>query len=346
MLSDFKRVFAESIAIDLGTANSLVYVPGRGVVLDEPSMVAIETDDKTRKVLAVGAKAKDMFGRAPENIEIIKPLRDGVVADFIAAEEMLRQFIRRVRSRLGFRKPRVLVCIPAGSTPVERRAVYESALAAGGRVAALVEEPVAAAIGAGLPVSEAQGSMVVDIGGGTTDIAVISLGGIMYANSIRVAGHAMDDAIARYVRRRHELVIGESSAEAIKIQAGTAVRGLNGRVVDVHIRGRDLRRGLPKEIVLGPGDIADALTRPIDDIVEAIQLSLEQLDPELAWDICERGICLTGGGSLLHRLDEELSERTGVRVFQAEAPLQSVIRGCGVLLEDAERFENFLIQPQ
>ncbi len=341
--------FADDLAIDLGTANTLVYVPGRGVVLDEPSVVAIRHKAQSRELIAVGSRAKAMLGRAPEGIEIVRPLRDGVIADFIAAEEILRHFIRRAKSSMGFLRPRVLVCVPASSTPVERRAIYESTLSAGARKAMLIEEPVAAALGAELPVSEPRGSLVVDIGGGTTDIAVMSLGGVLKALSVRCAGNAMDEAIIRYVRRNHNLLIGEANAERIKIEAGTALGHVNGQMsgkaVDVVIRGRDLKRGVPTEIILRPNDIAEALDGPIEMIAETIQRTLEQLPPELAADIIDRGICLTGGGALLDKLDLELQRRTGVRFFLAGKPLQSVVLGCGKVLESRGEYDDLLIRP-
>ncbi|MEZ5776097.1 MAG: rod shape-determining protein [Hyphomicrobiaceae bacterium] len=345
MLSQIIGAFSDDLAIDLGTANTLVYVPGKGIVLDEPSVVAIRTRNDRREVIAVGAKAKTMIGRSPDGIETVRPLRDGVIADFIAAEAMVGEFIRRTRRRLGFLRPRVLVCVPASSTPVERRAIYESTLAAGARSALLVEEPVAAALGANLPTDEPRGSMVVDIGGGTTDIAVMALGGVLKAVSVRCAGDAMDEAIIRYIRRKYSLLIGEANAERIKIEAGAAQPRINGKAVDVHIRGRDLKRGSPTEIVLKPSDIAEALAPPIETIADSIQRTLEQLPPELAADISDRGICLTGGGSLLDKLDIELERLIGVHFFMAENPLQTVALGCGVILADEEKHEDLLILP-
>lgn len=345
MISNVLGVISDDLAIDLGTANTLVYVPGKGVVLDEPSVVAVRNRNGVREVIAVGAKAKAMLGRAPDGIEIIRPLRDGVIADFIAAEEMLRQFIRRAKGVMGFMRPRILVCVPASSTPVERRAIYESTLSSGARKALLIEEPVAAAIGANLPIHEPRASLVVDIGGGTTDIAVLSLGGVLKALSVRCAGNAMDDAIIRYVRKKYSLLVGDANAERIKIEAGTAITQVNGKSVDVIIRGRDLKRGLPTEIVLRPADIAEALAGPIDIIAETIQRTLEQLPPELAADIVDRGICLTGGGALLDKLDLELQRRTGMRYFLAASPLLSVVLGCGKVLESRGEYDELLIKP-
>ncbi len=345
MVFGVARAFSDDIAIDLGTANTLVYVTGRGVILNEPSVVAIKTRNGTREVLAVGQKAKMMLGRTPESIETIRPMRDGVIADFIATEEMLRQFIKRAKTMFGFRRPRILVCVPAGATPVERRAVYETALSAGARKVFLLEEPVAAALGADLPIDEPTGSMVVDIGGGTTDIAVLSLGGVVQARSLRVAGNAMDEAIIRHVRRKHQLLIGESNAERIKIEAGTAMLEPNGRASEIHIRGRDLRQGRPKSAILGPHDIADALTQPIDELSEFIQRALEELPPEVSTDICERGICLTGGGAMLDRLDQELSRRIGVKFTVPENPMHCVIKGTEKVLEQFAQREHLLIKP-
>ena len=338
-------VLADDIAIDLGTANTLVHVAGRGIVLDEPSVVAIRSKGGVRDVLAVGHKAKLMLGRTPESIETIRPLRDGVIADFVATEEMLRQFIRRTKSILELMRPRILICVPAGATPVERRAVYETALSAGARKVFLIEEPVAAAIGAGLPVDEPTGSMVVDIGGGTADIAVMSLGGVVQARSLRCAGNAMDEAIVRHIRRKHQLLIGEANAERIKIEAGSAMRLVNGESAEIFIRGRDLRQGKAKTVVLGSEDIAEALENPIEEIAEFIQRAIEDLPPEVSTDICERGIYLTGGGSNLKKLDAELERRVGVKFFIPEKPENCVIKGSAAILERLQEREHLLIKP-
>ena len=258
---------------------------------------------------------------------------------------MLRQFIRRARSVLGLRRPRILICVPAGATPVERRAVYETAIEAGGRRVFMIEEPVAAAIGSGLPIDDPAGTMVVDIGGGTTDIGVLSLGGVVLARSLRCAGNAMDEAIIRYVRRRHQLLIGEANAERIKIEAGTAIVGAENRDVDIHIRGRDLRQGRPKSIVLTPSDIAEALDGPIDNIADFIQRSLEDLPPDIAADICERGICLTGGGALIDGLDKEFARRIGVAFTVPERPMHCVIRGSATILEQLDKRQHLLLTP-
>ncbi len=340
-----KGVLSDDIAIDLGTANTLVYVAGRGVILNEPSVVAVRSKGGVRDVLAVGEKAKQMLGRTPESIETIRPLRDGVIADFVATEEMLRQFIGRTKSIVDFIRPRILICVPAGATPVERRAVYETAMTAGARKVYLVEEPVAAAIGAGLPIDEPKGSMIVDIGGGTTDIAVLSLGGVVQASSIRCGGNAMDEAIIRYVRRNHQLLIGEANAERIKIEAGSASREVNGAATEIVIRGREIREGKPKTAVLGPHNIAEALEVPIEKIAEFIQHTIEDLPPELSTDICERGIHLSGGGSKLAKLDQELERRIGIKIHLPERPEQCVIAGSAAILETLKEREHLLIRP-
>jgi rod shape-determining protein MreB and related proteins len=345
MLSAITTAFSDDIAIDLGTANTLVHVANRGIIIDEPSVVAIRSRGGSREVLAVGQKAKMMLGRTPESIETIRPLRDGVIADFIATEEMLRQFIKRAKTMFGFRRPRILICVPAGATPVERRAVYETAVSAGARRVYLIEEPVAASVGARLPIDEPSGSMVVDIGGGTTDIAVLSLGGVVQARSLRCAGNAMDEAIIRFVRRKHQLLIGEANAERIKIEAGSALVQVNGQATEIHIRGRDLRQGRPKSIVLGPQDIAEALEDPIEDIADFTQRALEDLPPEVSTDICERGIYLTGGGALLDKLDIELERRVGVKFIVPDNPMQCVIKGSAMIMEDLPAREHLLIKP-
>ncbi|MCH9764452.1 MAG: rod shape-determining protein [Alphaproteobacteria bacterium] len=336
--------FSDDIAIDLGTANTLVHVVGRGIVIDEPSVVAIQTTAGQRKVLSVGQRAKMMIGRTPDSIETIRPMRDGVIADFVATEEMLRQFIKRTKTLMGFRRPRILICVPAGATPVERRAVYETAYSAGARKVYMVEEPVAAAIGSELPVDDPAGCMVVDIGGGTTDIAVLSLGGVILARSLRCAGNSLDAAIVRYVRRKHQLLIGEANAERIKVEAGSASSEVNGHGTEVHIRGRDLRMARLKSIVLGSEHIAEALDQPIDDIGEFIERALEDLPPEVASDICDRGIVLTGGGALLTDLDEELGQRVGVKFLIPKMPTHCVVSGSAKLLQDLSRYEHLLIR--
>ena len=339
------QVFSDDIAIDLGTANTLVHVVGRGIIIDEPYLVAVQNRGGVREILAVGERAQAMIGKTPEAIEALRPLRDGVIADFVATEAMLRQFIRRAKSMLGFRRPRILVCVPAGATPVERRAVYETTVSAGARKAYLIEEPVAAAIGAGLTIDDPVAHMVVDIGGGTTDIAVLSVGDVVQARSLRCAGNAMDDAIARYVRREHQLLIGPVSAERIKIGAGTASREPGVRAAEIRIRGRDLRDGRPKAVVLTPDDVAIALEGPIADIAEFIQRAIEELPLEVRSDIRERGISLSGGGALLDRLDEELERRIGVRFVIPEHPMRCVILGTARVLETLGERQHLLIEP-
>jgi len=339
------NVFADDIAVDLGTANTLVYVVGRGVIIDEPSVVALQYKRGVREMLAVGTKAKQMLRRTPDGIETIRPLRDGVIADFLATEEMLRQFINRAKSKFGLMRPRILISVPAGATPVERRAVYETALSAGARQVFLIEEPVAAAIGAGLAIDEPAGSMVLDIGGGTADIAVLSLGGVVQARSLRIAGNAMDEAIIRYIRREHQLLIGESNAEKIKIEAGTASAIANDHSAEIHIMGRDLKQGRPKTIVLSPPDIALALADPLERIAEFVQRMLEELPPELATDVCESGVRITGGGALLDKIDSELERRVGVKFVIPEVPMQCVVRGSAEVLQNLAAREHLLIRP-
>jgi rod shape-determining protein MreB len=345
MLPGVSRAFSDDIAIDLGTANTLVHVVGRGIIIDEPSVVAVQNRGGVREILAVGARARAMVGRTPEAVEVVRPMRDGVIADFVATEEMLRQFIRRAKSMLGFRRPRILICVPAGATPVERRAVYETAAYAGARRVYLIEEPVAAAIGAGLTIDDPVAHMVVDIGGGTTDIAVLSVGNVVEARSLRCAGNAMDDAIQRYVRRKHQLLIGPANAERIKIEAGTASRLPGGRAAEIRIRGRDLGEGRSKAVVLSPADVAEALDEPITDIAEFIQRAIEGLPTEVRADILSRGISLSGGGALLDRLDKELERRLGIRFDVPERPMQCVVAGTARVLETLSERQHLLIEP-
>jgi rod shape-determining protein MreB and related proteins len=336
--------FSDDVAIDLGTANTLVHVAGRGIVIDEPSIVAVRAHRGVREILAVGRKAKALVGRSPESLEIVRPMRDGVIADFVATEEMLRQFIKRTKSLLGFGRPRILICVPAGATPVERRAVYDTAVSVGARKVFLIAEPVAASLGAGLPIDEPGGAMVVDIGGGTTDIAVMSGGVIVSARSLRCAGNAMDDAIIRYVRRVHQLLIGESNAERIKVEAGTAQAALNGRAVEVQIRGRDLRKGLPKSVVLTPKDVAEALSEPVESIADFVQRALEELPPDVLSDITRRGVHLTGGGALLDKLDVALTRRVGVKFHVQRNPMHCVIKGSAAVLAGLDEHAHLLMQ--
>lgn len=343
MFNKLLGFLSADMAIDLGTANTLVYVQGRGIVLNEPSVVAISLARGRKQVLAVGNKAKEMLGRTPGNIVAIRPLRDGVIADFDVAEEMIKHFIREVHNRSLFTSPQVIICVPSGSTAVERRAIVESAESAGARRVELIEEPMAAAIGAGLPVTEATGSMVVDIGGGTTEVAVISLGGIVYSRSVRVGGDKMDEAIISYIRRMHNLLIGEASAEAIKKKIGTACPPDNGEGEMMEVKGRDLMNGVPKEIVISQRQIAEALAEPVSQIVEAVKVALEHTAPELAADIVDKGIVLTGGGALLRNLDLVLRHSTGLPVVVAENALQCVALGTGRALEEMRTLKNVLI---
>ena len=335
-------LFSSDMAIDLGPANTLVYVKGKGIVLNEPSVVAIEEVRGKKQVLAVGNEAKQMLGRTPGNIQAIRPLRDGVIADFEIAEEMIKYFIRKVHNRRSFASPMVIICVPSGSTAVERRAIQESAEAAGAIKVRLIEEPMAAAIGAGLPVTEPTGSMVVDIGGGTTEVAVISLGGIVYARSVRVGGDKMDDAIISYIRRNHNLLVGESSAERIKKEIGSACPPEEGEGRSIQIRGRDLMNGVPKEITITERQIAEGLADPVAQIVEAVKVALENTAPELAADIVDKGIVLTGGGGLLSNLDQVLRNATGLPVSIAENPLACVVKGTGSALDNLPKFKNVL----
>ncbi len=342
MLSRLLGIFSADLAIDLGTANTLVYVKGKGIVLNEPSVVALSTSRGRKQVLAVGEEAKQMVGRTPGNIEAIRPLRDGVIADFDVAEEMIKHFIRRVHHRRGFASPRVIICVPSGSTAVERRAIQESAESAGARRVFLIEEPMAAAIGAGLPVTEPTGSMVVDIGGGTTEVAIMSLGGIVYARSIRVGGNKMDEAVINYVRRNHNLLIGEATAENIKKRIGSACLPEDGNGEVMEIKGRDLMNGVPKEIVISQRQIAEALAEPVNAIVEAVKVALEHTAPELSADIVDKGIVLTGGGSLLGNLDFVLRHATGLPVSLADEPLTCVAMGTGRCLEEMRTLKHVL----
>ncbi len=331
------------MAIDLGTANTLVYVKGRGIVLAEPSVVAIAEVRGKKQVLAVGEEAKLMLGRTPGNIQAIRPLRDGVIADFEVAEEMIKHFIRKVHNRRGFASPMIIVCVPSGSTAVERRAIQESAESAGARKVYLIEEPMAAAIGAGLPVTEPSGSMIVDIGGGTTEVAVISLGGIVYARSVRVGGDKMDEAIINYIRRSHNLLIGESSAERIKMEIGSAALPEDGGDGPLReVKGRDLMNGVPREVMVSQRQMAEALAEPVGQIVEAVKVALENTPPELSADIVDKGIMLTGGGALVYRLDQVLRDATGLPVIIAENPLQCVALGTGRALEEYKKLRNVL----
>ena len=342
MFSKLFGVLSADMAIDLGTANTLVYVKGRGIVLNEPSVVAIAESRGKKQVLAVGEEAKQMLGRTPGNITAIRPLRDGVIADFEVAEEMIKHFIRKVHNRRGFASPMVIICVPSGSTPVERRAIQESAASAGARRVFLIEEPMAAAIGAGLPVTEPTGSMVVEIGGGTTEVAVLSLGGIVYWRSVRIGGHKMDEAIMAYIRRNHNMLVGEGSAERIKEHIGSACPPADGEGRTMVIKGRDLMNGVPKELVLTERQIAEGLAEPIGDIIEAVKATLENTAPELAADIVDKGVVLTGGGALLANMDYVLRHATGLPVTLAEDPMSCVVLGTGRVLDEMKNLKNVL----
>ena len=342
MFSNLLGMWSSDMAIDLGTANTLVYVKGQGIVLNEPSVVAVMTTDGKSKVLAVGTEAKEMLGRSPGNIEVIRPLRDGVIADFEIAEEMIKHFIKKVHNRRSFTSPLILICVPSGSTGVERRAIHESAERAGARKVYLIEEPMAAAIGAGLPVTEPSGSMVVDIGGGTTEVAVLSLGGIVYAESARVGGDKMDEAIVAYMRRKFNLLIGTMSAERLKKTIGSVVPPEDGDGEKYTIKGRDLVNGVPKEIILTQRHVAEALAEPIGTIIEAVKRALENTAPELAADIVDRGIILTGGGALLSGIDSILRKATGLPVTIAEDTLLSVALGTGKVLDEMKNLKSVL----
>ena len=330
----FFNLRSHDMAIDLGTANTVVYVRGRGIVLNEPSVVAVETLNGVKSVKAVGDDAKLMMGKTPDSIQAIRPLRDGVIADIDVAEQMIKYFIRKVHGQRTFMRPKIVICVPSGSTKVERRAIRDAAQNAGASQVWLIEEPMAAAIGAGMPVTEPIGSMVVDIGGGTTEVAVLSLRGLAYTTSVRVGGDKMDEAIVSYVRRNHNLLIGESTAERIKQELGVAKAPPDGIGQTIHIKGRDLVNGVPKEIQINQGQIAEALSEPVGTIVEGVRIALENTAPELAADIVDQGIVMTGGGALLRGIDEVLRDETGLPVTIAEDPLTCVAIGTGRALED------------
>ncbi|AEI74736.1 Rod shape-determining protein mreB [Candidatus Moranella endobia PCVAL] len=335
MFKKIRGIFSNDLSIDLGTANTLIYVKGQGIILNEPSVVAIRQDraGSPKRVAAVGHEAKQMLGRTPGNIAAIRPMKDGVIADFFVTEKMLQHFIKQVHSNSFMRpSPRVLVCVPVGATQVERRAIRESAQGAGARKVLLIEEPMAAAIGAGMPVSEATGSMVVDIGGGTTEVAVISLNGVVYSSSVRIGGDRFDEAIISYVRRNYGSLIGEATAERIKHMIGSAYPDDN-EVRNIEVRGRNMAEGVPRSFNLNSNEILEALQEPLTGIVSAVMVALEQCPPELASDISERGMVLTGGGALLRNLEQLLKEETGIPVVAAEDPLTCVARGGGKALE-------------
>ncbi|MGE5525176.1 MAG: rod shape-determining protein [Rhodospirillaceae bacterium] len=342
MFGFLSNYFNDDLAIDLGTANTLIYLRGKGIVLDEPSVVAIrqEGGPNGKKVIQeVGLAAKQMLGRTPGNISAIRPMKDGVIADFTVTEQMLKHFIRKVHnSRLFKPSPRIIICVPCGSTQVERRAIRESAIGAGASRVYLIEEPMAAAIGADLPVGEPTGSMVVDIGGGTTEVGVIALGGLVYKGSVRVGGDKFDEAIINYIRRNYGMLIGETTAEQIKKEIGSAFPG--SEVREKEVKGRNLAEGIPRSFTISSNEILEALTDPLNSIVSAVKSALEQTPPELAADIAEKGMVLTGGGALLRDIDRLLMEETGLPVVIAEDPLTCVVRGSGMALEKMERLAS------
>jgi rod shape-determining protein MreB len=345
MFGLFRSYFSNDLAIDLGTANTLIYMRDRGIVLDEPSVVAIRQDGSSGKktILAVGHEAKAMLGRVPGNIQAIRPMKDGVIADFTITEQMLKQFIKMVHeSKFLKPSPRIIICVPCGSTQVERRAIRESALGAGASQVFLIEEPMAAAIGAGLPVTEASGSMVIDIGGGTTEVGVMSLGGMVYKWSVRVGGDKFDDAITNYIRRNYGMLIGEQTAELIKKTIGSAFPG--NEVREMEVKGRNLSEGIPRSFTVTSNEILEALSDPLNQIVIAVKSALEQTPPELASDIAERGMMLTGGGALLRDLDRLLLEETGLPVHVADDPLTCVARGSGLALERMDKLSSIFSQ--
>ncbi|NPV43203.1 MAG: rod shape-determining protein [Firmicutes bacterium] len=340
------RYFSKDLGIDLGTATTLVYIKGKGIVLREPSVVAIQRDGSSNSILAVGEEAKKMIGRTPGNIVAIRPMKDGVIADYDVTQTMLKYFISKAYKKFLFVKPMVIVCVPSGVTEVEKRAVIDASLDAGAREAFLIEEPMAAAIGAGLPVEEPTGSMIVDIGGGTTEVAIISLGGIVTSRSIRIGGDEMDESIVLYIKRVYNLMIGERTAEQIKIEIGSAFPGEKEDKMEV--RGRDLVTGLPKTIKISSEEIREALKEPVSSIIDAVKISLENTPPELAADIMDKGIVMTGGGSLLKGLDRLLKEETGMPVHIAENPIDCVALGTGKALEsvESEKLRRVLISPK
>ena len=339
-IDKFFSIFSKDMAIDLGTANTLVYVKGEGVVLNEPSVVATVENQGRTQVLAVGNEAKQMLGRTPGKIQAIRPMKDGVIADFEVAEQMIKSFIKKVHSGRTLSNPQIVICVPTGATNVERRAIRESADAAGARRVFLIEEPVAAAIGAGLPVAEPTGSMIVDIGGGTTEVAVLSLGGVVHATSVKSAGDKFDEAIIEYMRSAHKLAIGETTAERMKKEIGSASPPEDGDGRSMNVKGRDLITGLPKEISISQRQIAEALAEPVAQIIDTIKRALEQTPAELSADIVERGIMMTGGGSLLGNLDKVLRRATSLPVSIAEDPLLCVVMGTGKALEEKSKLSD------
>jgi rod shape-determining protein MreB and related proteins len=341
LLNWFYSLFANDLAIDLGTANTKVFVKGKGIVSCEPSVVAVQKDSRGMRVLAVGRDAKEMLGKTPGNIVAIRPMKDGVIADFAVTEAMLRYFINRAHNRRTLVRPRIIICVPFGITEVEKRAVKESAESAGARDVFLIQEPMAAAIGAGLPITEPSGNMVVDIGGGTTEVAVISLSGIVFSRSVKVGGDKMDEAIIQHMKRRYNLLIGERTAERIKCEIGTAYA--TDEVLTIEVKGRDLLQGVPKPVVVNSDEIRDALADPIGAIIEAIRSALEGTPPELSADIVDKGIVLTGGGSMLMNLDTLIREETGLPVARSDDPISAVVLGAGKALDEIDLLKDVTI---
>ena len=341
MLSKLFSWFSKDLAIDLGTANTLIYLKGKGIILTEPSVVAVREDGRFKRVIAIGEEAKRMIGKTPGSIKAIRPLREGVIADFEVTEAMIRYFIQKVHNRGYLVKPRIIISVPSGTTQVERRAVKESAESAGAREVYLIEEPMAAAIGAGLPVTEPVANMIVDIGGGTTEVAVISLGGIVVSHSIKVAGDKIDESILQYIKRKYNLLIGEATAEQIKINIGNVLPEEPYETME--IRGRDLVTGVPKTITVNSKEIQEAIKEPIDLILQAIKQVLEETPPELAADMVERGIYLSGGGALLKNLDKLISDETGLNVYVAENPLTCVALGAGKALDEIDKLKRVMV---
>ena len=344
IFNSFFGLFSNDLAVDLGTSNTLIYVKGQGVICNEPSVVAVSSDSTPgkRKVLAVGAEAKSMLGRTPDSIMAIRPIKDGVIADFEMTERMLRDLIRKVHNRRALVRPRIIICVPHGITEVEKRAVRESAESAGAREVYLIEEPMAAAIGAGLPITEACGSMIMDIGGGTTEIAIISLKGIVYSHSVRVAGDKMDEAIAQYVKRRYNMLIGERTAEQIKIAIGSAVP--TGENLSLEVKGRDLVQGVPRAVMVGEDEVREAILESINQILDLVRGALERCPPELSSDIVDRGITMAGGGALLRNLDRLISQEPGLPVVLVDDPISAVVLGSGAVLDKLELLRDVVIQ--
>jgi rod shape-determining protein MreB len=341
LLNWFYSLFSNDLAIDLGTANTKIYVKGRGIVSCEPSVVAVQKDSRGMRVLAVGRDAKEMLGKTPGNIIAIRPMKDGVIADFAVTEAMLRYFINRAHNRRTLVRPRIIICVPFGVTEVEKRAVKESAESAGAREVYLIEEPMAAAIGAGLPITEPTGNMVVDIGGGTTEVAVISLSGIVYSRSVKVGGDKMDDAIIQHMKRKYNLLVGERTAERIKIEIGTAYPV--DEVLSMEVKGRDLVQGIPKTVIVNSDEVRDSLSDPVGAIIAAIRAALEGTPPELSADIVDKGIVLTGGGSLLRNLDQLIREETGLPTTLSDDPISSVVLGAGKALDELDLLKEVAI---